>query len=161
MNIGTAQHGIKPAITITIQGTPGAGKSTLLNLIGKSLLNQGMNAQCIERFRSGAVEESYTVQPTDMTPKHWDDRPIQVIALDSASGRKSDADSYSKITQTIRTEIQRLVEKSREKLPNENGEIYREWAYGAFLAWKAITGTHATAGDEKLLEAMATGEQPF
>lgn len=152
---------ITPHITVTIEGAPGSGKSTLLNLIGKSLLNQGMNAQCIERFRSGTIEESYPVQPTDMTPKHWDDRPIQVIALDSASSHKTDIDSYSKITQTIRSEIQRLVEKSREKLPNENGEIYREWAYGVFLAWKAIAGANATAGDEKLLEAMATGEQPF
>jgi ATPase subunit of ABC transporter with duplicated ATPase domains len=152
---------ITPDITITIQGAPGSGKSTLLHLIGKNLLNQGMNVQCIERFRSGTVEESYPVQPVNTAHIQRDDRLIQIIALDSAGECKSVPDGYTQITQTVRTEIQRLVEKSREKLPNENGEIYREWAYGVFLAWKAITGINAKAGDEKLLEAMATGEQPF
>jgi predicted ATP-binding protein involved in virulence len=152
---------ITPDITIIIEGAHGSGKSTLLNLIGKSLLSQSFNTQCIERFRNGAAEESYTVLPANMAHMQPDDRLIQLIALDCASGRKTDPDSYSTITQCIRAEIHRLVEKSREKLPDENSEIYREWAYGVFLAWKAITGSHEKAGDEKLLEAMATGEQPF
>ncbi|WP_039917608.1 hypothetical protein [Cellvibrio mixtus] len=152
---------ITPAITITIEGLPGSGKSTLLNLIGKSLLNQGMNAQCIERFQNGPDQESYNVQPTNMAYKKRDDRLIQIVALDKSSGQKTTLDSYTKITQTIRDEIQRLVEKSREKPLNENGEIYREWAYGAFLAWQLIVGNNAKAGDAKLLESIATGEQPF
>lgn len=152
---------ITPSITITIEGAPGSGKSTLLNLIGKNLLNQGMNVQCIERFQNGPDQESYSVTPTAMVYKKRDDRLIQVVALDGSREQKAIPESYTKITQTIRDEIHRLISKSRNKTPDENGEIYREWAYGAFLAWKAIAGASATAGDEKLLEALATGEQPF
>lgn len=152
---------ITPNITITIEGTPGSGKTTLLNLIGKSLLNQGMNVQCIERFQNGPDQESYNITPTAVAYKKRDDRLIQVVALDGSREQKATPESYTKITQTIRDEIQRLVEKSREKSLDENGEIYREWAYGAFLAWRLIVGDNAKAGDAKLLEAFATGEQPF
>lgn len=152
---------ITPAITITIEGAPGSGKSTLLNLIGKSLLNQGMNVQCIERLQQGPDHESYNVQPNSMAYKKRDDRLVQVVALSRSSEIEAINDSYSQITQAVRDEIHRLITKSRETPTNEHGEIYREWAYGVFLAWKAIAGSHATAGDEKLLEAIATGEQPF
>lgn len=152
---------ITPDITITIEGAPGTGKTTLLNLIGKNLLNQGMNIQCIERFKNGAAEESYHTHPIAMPFKQRDDRLIHVIALDKTSSQKPTRDSYPEITETIRNEIQRLIKKSREIRPGENGEIYREWAYGVFLAWKLIAADNATAGDETLLEALATGEQPF
>lgn len=152
---------ITPHITITIEGAPGAGKTTLLNLIGTSLLNQDMNVQCIERFQNGPDQESYSVIPTAMACKKRDDRLIQVVALDGSREQKATPESYTKITQTIRDEIQRLISKSLNKTPDENGEIYREWAYGTFLAWKAIVGDNAKAGDAKLLEAFATGEQPF
>lgn len=150
-----------PAITITIEGAPGAGKTTLLNLIGTSLLNQGMNVQCIESFQNGLDQESYSVTPTAMAYKKRDDRLIQVVALDKTSKQKTTLDSYTKITQTVRDQIQDYVNKSHQKSLGKNREIYREWAYGAFLAWKLITGDNATAGDAALLEAMATGEQPF
>jgi nucleoside-triphosphatase THEP1 len=152
---------ITPNITITIERTPGSGKTTLLNLIGKNLLNQGMNVQCIERFQNGPDQESYNVQPTNMIYRKRDDRLIQIVALEKTSKPEKKLGSYTEITQTIRDEIQRLAEKSRKKPLDENGEIYREWAYGAFLAWQLIVGDNAKAGDAKLLESIATGEQPF
>ncbi|OZY84527.1 hypothetical protein CBP51_15135 [Cellvibrio mixtus] len=152
---------ITPSITISIEGAPGAGKTTLLNLIGNCLLRERMNVQCAEKLLGNGIDESYKFQPRETPFKKWDDRLAQVIALEKHGNQKTPPDSYIQITQTLHDEIQRLIEKSRDKLPEENREVYREWAYGVFLAWKAITGTHATLADTKLLEAMATGEQLF
>ncbi|WP_039918731.1 P-loop NTPase family protein [Cellvibrio mixtus] len=154
-----------PAITITIEGAPGSGKTTLLNLIGICLARAGMNIKCTEQMLSFDGEESYEHYLSEydrVIPDSPDDRLIHVVARcvhdDNFGMVHSD---YPRTTELICDEIKRLINKSREKPADENGEIYREWAYGAFLAWRLIVGDNAKSGDAKLLESIATGEQPF
>lgn len=64
--------------------------------------------------------------------------------------------SYSLVTQLVRDEIQRLADKYRGQHPEEDAEIYLDWAYGVYLGWKAIVGTNASIDDAKQLEALAT-----
>lgn len=67
--------------------------------------------------------------------------------------------NYEEITQKAKTEIIRLnvLVKARNGT-TENPEIYRDWAYGAFLFWKALAGENALPGDVLHLEMLATGE---
>lgn len=66
---------------------------------------------------------------------------------------------YRTITELAKAEILRLIALSTSLKGNgENPEIYRDWAYGAFLFWKSIAGTSATRSDVLKLEMLATGE---
>lgn len=70
---------------------------------------------------------------------------------------------YNEITQATMEEINRLIQLGREqkKLGQENTEIYSEWAYGAFLLWKKLTGERANAGDVAYMQSLANNEIPF
>lgn len=66
---------------------------------------------------------------------------------------------YQAITEFAKAEILRLVTLSTSLKGNgESPEIYRDWAYGAFLFWKSLAGKNATPSDVLKLEMLATGE---
>lgn len=67
--------------------------------------------------------------------------------------------NYQALTESAKAEILRLVQLSSSLKGNgESPEIYRDWAYGAFLFWKALAGENALPGDVLHLEMLATGE---
>ncbi len=69
---------------------------------------------------------------------------------------------YAHITYKAQAEIIRLVQLSNSRQSKtESPEIYREWAYGAFLFWKSLAGSNARPGDVLRLEMLATGESPI
>lgn len=70
---------------------------------------------------------------------------------------------YQTITQATQEEITRLTSKGREQkaLGQDNTELYREWAYGAFLLWKKLVGQHGRTSDALYLENLANSEMPF
>lgn len=70
--------------------------------------------------------------------------------------------NYQALTELAKAEIVRLIQLSESLKGNgESPEIYRDWAYGAFLFWKGIAGKNAVPSDVLHLEMLATGEQSF
>lgn len=70
--------------------------------------------------------------------------------------------NYQELTELAKAEIVRLVQLSDSLKGNgESPEIYRDWAYGAFLFWKMLAGKNTVPGDVLHLEMLATGEQSF
>lgn len=70
--------------------------------------------------------------------------------------------TYPQLTQAAQAEIQRLIAKAQERERfNEDGFIYRQWAYGVYLGWKAATQGQQLPGDQMHLEALATDEHQF
>ena len=159
----TMTESITPAITITIEGDKNSGKSKLLHLIGYNLLTMGFNVQCFEKFICGSQTESCELK--NISPvllSNIDSRLIEISAVTNADEKTKNGLSYTQLTKAAQKEISRLIKKSREKNTiGEDSETYRNWAYGVFLGWKAITHGQRKTKDLALLEALATEDHPF
>lgn len=61
--------------------------------------------------------------------------------------------NYYEVTKAAAEQIARLMLDSRNTEP-DTAFTYRQWAYGVYLAWNALTTGWQNTGDREAMEAL-------
>lgn len=78
-------------------------------------------------------------------------------SADEVTGEPNDPRSwsYKAVTEAAEKRIRSLIESSNPQPSDAHkGRIYREWAYGVYLGWSALTTGWQDEGDDARLEAL-------